>query len=66
MTEFQCYQCGSKFEAIFCPTCKTDAHLLDLSNPMDAFIANGGFDKAMAQAAESLPESVVKSLGEVS
>ena len=33
---------------------------------MDAFIANGGFEKAMAQAAESLPESVLKSLGEVS
>ena len=66
MIEFQCYQCGSKFEAIICPACKTDAHLLNLSNPMDAFIANGGFDKAMAQAAESLPESVVKSLGEVS
>ena len=66
MTEFQCYQCGSKFEAIICPTCKTDAHLLDLSNPMDAFIANGGFEKAMTQATESLPESVLQSLGEVS
>lgn len=66
MIKFQCHQCGSKFEAILCPTCKTDAHLLNMSNPMDAFIANGGFDKAMAQAAESLPESVVKSLGEVS
>ena len=66
MTEIQCYQCGSKLEATPCPTCKTDAHLLDLSNPMDAFIANGGFEKAMAQAAESLPESVLQSLGEVS
>ena len=66
MTEIQCYQCGSKLEATLCPTCKTDAHLLDLSNPMDAFIASGGFDKAIAQAAESLPESVLKSLGEVS
>ena len=66
MTEFQCYQCGSKLEAIICPTCKTDAHLLDLSNPMDAFIANGGFEKAMTQTTESLPESVLQSLGEVS
>lgn len=66
MTEFQCYQCGSKFEAIICPTCKTDAHLLNLSNPMDAFIANCGFEQAMTQAAESLPESVLQSLGEVS
>ena len=66
MTEIQCYQCGSKLEATPCPTCKTDAHLLDLSNPIDAFISSGGLDKAIAQAAESLPESVVKSLGEVS
>ena len=52
MTEFQCYQCGSKFEVILCPTCKTDAHLLNLSNPADAFIASGGFDKAMIEAQE--------------
>ena len=52
MIKFQCHQCGSKFEAILCPTCKTDAHLLNLSNPVDAFIASGGFDKAMIEAQE--------------
>lgn len=65
INNFQCHNCGLKVEIRDCPVCKTDAHILDLSNPMDAFIANRGFDKAMNQICESLPETVVKSLGEV-
>ena len=38
----------------------------NLNNPMDAFIANCGFDKAITQACESLPETVPQSLEEVS
>ncbi|WOE32792.1 MULTISPECIES: hypothetical protein [unclassified Acinetobacter] len=63
---FQCHKCNIKVEVRDCPVCKTDAHMLDLNNPMDAFIANGGFDQAMTKAAESLPEGVVESLKEIS
>ena len=38
----------------------------NLNNPMGAFIANRGFDKAISQACESLPETVLQSLKEVS
>ena len=64
----QCARCnnGIKLEnRITCPVCKTNAHLLDLNNPMDAFIASGGFDKAFVDVF-GLPESVMKSLKEVS
>lgn len=65
-TKIQCAKCNLKFEARNpCPVCKTDAYLLNLNNPMDAFIANGGFDKAITQACEELPESVKQSLREV-
>ena len=51
----QCAACnnGIRLENYtVCPVCKTDAHLLNLSNPIDAFIASGGFDKAMIKAQE--------------
>ncbi|MGA8883621.1 MAG: hypothetical protein WB445_08425 [Acinetobacter sp.] len=66
VNNFQCHNCGLKVEIRSCPVCKTDAHILDLNNPMDAFIANLGFDKAITQACESLPETVLQSLKEVS
>lgn len=68
-TNIQCARCnnGIKLEnRIACPVCKTDTHLLDLNNPMDAFIASGGFDTAMTQACESLHETVIQNLKEVS
>lgn len=63
----QCARCnnGIKLEnRIICPVCKTNAHLLDLNNPMDAFIASGGFDKAIHEICESLPRSMVQHLKE--
>jgi len=65
--KIQCSKCGLKVEnRTACPVCKTDAYLLDLNNPMDAFIASGGFDSAMTQICEEeLPESIKQSLGEV-
>lgn len=65
MNNFQCHNCGLKVEIRSCPVCKTDVHILDLNNPMDAFIANGGFDKAFNDVL-GLPVGVVKALGEVS
>ena len=65
-TKIQCNKCGLKIEnRTACPVCKTDAYLLDLNNPMDAFIASGGFDKAVTQACKELPESIKQSLREV-
>lgn len=66
VNNFQCHNCGLRVEIRSCAVCKTDAHILDLNNPMDAFIANRGFDKAITQACESLPETVLQSLMEVS
>ena len=64
--KIQCSKCGLKVEnRTACPVCKTDAYLLDLNNPMDAFIASGGFDKAVTQACKELPESIKQSLREV-
>ena len=66
VNNFQCHNCGLKVEIRSCPVCKTDAHILDLNNPMDAFIASGGFDEAMTQVCEQeLPESVKQSLREI-
>lgn len=62
---FQCHNCGLKVEIRTCPVCETYAHILDLNNPMDAFIADRGFEKALNKACESLPESVMQSLKEV-
>lgn len=62
----QCYECKVQVEDSTCPQCKSDAHILNLDNPMDAFISNGGFDRMMSAAIDSLPESVVDSLKEVS
>ena len=65
-TKIQCNKCGLKIEnRTACPVCKTDAYLPDLNNPMDAFIASGGFDKAVTQACKELPESIKQSLREV-
>ena len=65
-TKIQCNKCGLKIEnRTACPVCKTDAYLLDLNNPMDAFIASGGFDKAVTQACKELPKSIKQSLKEV-
>lgn len=66
--KIQCSKCGLKVETRkACPMCKTDAYLLDLNNPMDAFIASGGFNKAVSQInIDELPESVKQSLREVS
>ena len=65
-TKIQCNKYGLKIEnRTACPVCKTDAYLLDLNNPMDAFIASGGFDKAVTQACKELPESIKQSLREV-
>ena len=65
-TKIQCNKCGLKTEnRTACPVCKTDAYLLDLNNPMDAFIASGGIDKAVTQACKELPESIKQSLREV-
>ena len=66
-TKIQCNKCGLKIETrSACPMCKTTAYLLDLNNPMDAFIASGGFDEAMTQVCEQeLPESVKQSLREI-
>ena len=66
INNFQCHNCGLKVEIRTCPVCKTNAHILDLNNPMDAFIADRGFEKALTQICDSLPQSVVESLGEVS
>ena len=65
INHFQCHNCGLKVEIRTCPVCKTNAHILDLNNPMDAFIADRGFEKVLVQACESLPESVTQSLKEV-
>ncbi|MCF8999269.1 hypothetical protein [Acinetobacter nectaris] len=47
---FQCHQCGLTFERFtVCTTCKTDYYMLNLNNPMDCFIANGSFDRALHQ-----------------
>ena len=65
--KIQCNKCGLKIETRnACPVCKTNAYLLDLNNPMDAFIASGGFNKAVTQACNELPESIKQSLKEVS
>ena len=66
-TKIQCNKCGLKIETrSACPMCKTTAYLLDLNNPMDAFIASGGFDEAITQVCEQeLPESVKQSLREI-
>ena len=66
-TKIQCNKCGLKIETRSAyPMCKTTAYLLDLNNPMDAFIASGGFDEAMTQVCEQeLPESVKQSLREI-
>lgn len=66
INNFQCYNCGLKVEIQTCPVCKTSAHILDLSNPMDEFIADCGFEKVISQVCESSPEAVAKSLKEVS
>lgn len=64
--KIQCNKCGLKIETRgTCPVCKTDANLLDLNNPMDAFIASGAFNKAITQVREELPESIKQSLREV-
>ena len=65
INNFQCHNCGLKVEIRTCPVCKTNTHILDPSNPMDAFIANRGFEKALTQICDSLPQSVVESLKEV-
>lgn len=62
----QCYECKVQVEDSICPQCKSDAHILNLDNPMDAFISGGGFDRLMNAAIDSLPESVIESLKEVS
>ncbi|MBF7686442.1 hypothetical protein I2F17_11485 [Acinetobacter sp. B10A] len=50
---FQCHQCGLKFESLtVCTMCETDYYMLNLNNPMDAFIANGGFDRILTQINE--------------
>ena len=64
INNFQCHNCGLKVEIRSCPVCETNVHILDLNNPMDAFIASGGFVKALTQACDSLPESVEESLKE--
>lgn len=47
---FQCHQCHLKFENFtVCTTCKTDYYMLNLNNPMDFFIASGGFNRALDQ-----------------
>ena len=62
MNNIQCNKCGLKLEnRTSCPVCKTDAYLLDLNNPMDAFIASGNFDKAINQACENLASTGAKS-----
>jgi len=58
MNNFKCHNCGLKVEIRSCPVCKTDAHILDLNHPMDAFIADEGFVKALTQACDSLPKSL--------
>lgn len=65
MNKFKCHNCGLEVEIRSCPVCETSAHILDLNNPMDAFIADGGFDKALTKICDSLPESVMESLKEV-
>ena len=62
----QCYECKVEVEDSICPQCQSDAYVLNLDNPMDAFIAHGGFNQMLNAAIENLPESVVRSLGEVS
>ncbi|MBF7683937.1 hypothetical protein I2F27_11465 [Acinetobacter sp. B5B] len=50
---FQCHQCHLKFKIFtVCTTCKTDYYMLNLNNPMDAFIANGGFDRTLTRISE--------------
>ncbi|EOR08197.1 hypothetical protein [Acinetobacter tandoii] len=66
INNFQCHNCGLKVEIRSCPVCETNVHILDLNNPMDAFIASGGFVKALAQTCDSSPERVVKSSKEMS
>lgn len=58
MNKFKCHNCGLEVEIRSCPVCETSAHILDLNNPMDAFIANGGFDKALTQTCDSLPKGL--------
>ncbi|WOE31948.1 MULTISPECIES: hypothetical protein [unclassified Acinetobacter] len=59
-------ECKVQFNDDICPECNSDLNVLNLDNPVDAFIANGGFDQAMTKAAESLPDSIVESLKEIS
>ena len=61
----QCNECKVQFEDSICPECNSDLNVLNLDNPIDAFIANGGFDRMMNTTIGGLPESVIKSLKEV-
>ena len=46
----QCYECKVEVEDSICPQCQSDAHVLNLDNPMDAFIAHGGFNQMLNAA----------------